>query len=469
VALAVARVATYSQTNPPIFLPHERVLFQGDSITDGNRGRNEDPNHILGHGYVFTIAARYGAYYPDDDLTFINRGVSGNTVSDLASRWQTDTLDLKPDVVSILIGINDIQASFSRNEAFMRQSVFNTYDQLLARTKQALPKVKLILGEPFILPTGKVGKDLRSWTKAVQTMDSAVEELAAKYHAPAVRFQEVFDKALLKAPAEHWIWDGIHPTYAGHELMADSWIQAYNDFYVSPLEDPERNSALKPTVNRERDFYDWLHRHDDVLEFQKEKDFDVVLIGDSITHMWGGQPQSDRRNGQAAWEATFGKANVLNMGFGWDRTQNVLWRLEHGEMEYLKPRSIVLNIGTNNLVGDETARTNTPEETAAGIAAVVRKLRHMSPESRIYVMAVFPRGFERGNELDQSIRRLDEVLHERLSGCEKVTYLDIGAKLREPDGSITKSTFIDGTHPTDRGYSIWGQALKDAGAIPGSK
>jgi len=91
----------------PAFSENARILFQGDSITDGNRGRSADPNHILGHGYCFIIAAQYGAQFPEKKLTFMNRGISGNTVSNLQARWQKDTLDLKPDVLSILIGVND--------------------------------------------------------------------------------------------------------------------------------------------------------------------------------------------------------------------------------------------------------------------------------------------------------------------------------------------------------------------------
>ncbi len=91
----------------PAFHDHDTILFQGDSITDGNRGRSPDPNHILGHGYVFIIAAKYGAAFPERNLNFMNRGVSGNTVADLAQRWQQDTLDFKPDLLSILIGVND--------------------------------------------------------------------------------------------------------------------------------------------------------------------------------------------------------------------------------------------------------------------------------------------------------------------------------------------------------------------------
>src|SRR3954463_6527239 len=107
VALLIPVAAIHSTEPIAIFTSGARILFQGDSITDGNRGRNADPNHILGHGYVFLIAARHGAEFPAKKLDFINRGVSGDTVSDLERRWQKDALDLKPDILSILIGVND--------------------------------------------------------------------------------------------------------------------------------------------------------------------------------------------------------------------------------------------------------------------------------------------------------------------------------------------------------------------------
>src|SRR5579864_9473297 len=112
----------------PVFRKAMRILFQGDSITDGNRGRKEDPNHILGHSYVFIVAAKYGASCAELNLTFLNRGISGNKVSDLEKRWQTDTLDLKPDLLSILIGVND-------NKSVPIEQYEQIYDKLLADTK----------------------------------------------------------------------------------------------------------------------------------------------------------------------------------------------------------------------------------------------------------------------------------------------------------------------------------------------
>jgi lysophospholipase L1-like esterase len=209
----------------PAFRPGARILFQGDSITDGNRGRSLDPNHILGHGYAFLIAAKVGALLPQRNLIFLNRGVSGNTVADLAARWSTDTLELKPDLLSILIGINDNSRQVPL-DAFEKG-----YDQLLAEAVAANPRLRIVLCEPFTLPVGKFQENFQPWAAGVQLRQEAVARLAAKYHAAVVRFQKVFDDACQRAPAAYWIWDGIHPTYSGHQLMADEWERCVSQFW----------------------------------------------------------------------------------------------------------------------------------------------------------------------------------------------------------------------------------------------
>jgi len=209
----------------PAFRPGTRVLFQGDSITDMNRGRTADPNHILGHSYAFLIAAKYGAMLPGRNIVFMNRGVSGNKVSDLAARWEKDTLELKPDLLSILIGINDTSRQVPVEE-YEQQ-----LDKLLAETMAANPKLRLVLGEPFTLPGGKRKQPYDEWRAEVQKRQDVVAKLAAKYHAAFVRYQGVFDAAARRAPAEYWIWDGVHPTYAGHQLMADEWVRCVKKFW----------------------------------------------------------------------------------------------------------------------------------------------------------------------------------------------------------------------------------------------
>lgn len=223
VLLLVSRAALQAAEPIAAFTPGARILFQGDSITDGNRGRSADPNHILGHGYAFIIAARQGAAFPEARLDFLNRGISGNTVLDLEKRWQKDTLDLKPDVLSILIGVNDDGRGIPLDQ------YEQVYDQLLTAAKSANPKLKLVLGEPFVKPTGKIGESLRK-------RQEIVARLAQKHGAALVPFQRIFDEAVQRAPADYWIWDNVHPTYRGHQLMADEWERVVRAFWKSAAE-----------------------------------------------------------------------------------------------------------------------------------------------------------------------------------------------------------------------------------------
>ena len=202
------------------------ILFQGDSITDGNRGRNTDPNHIMGHGYAFSIASRVGADYPEKRYQFYNRGISGNKVNDLEKRWRAETLDLKPDVLSILVGVNDSgSVVFKRDPVIPIEKYEEIYTSLLEQTKAAFPDILFVLGEPFILKGGRVTDSWEAYHSDIVQRQAIVRKLATKYNSVFVGFQEVFDKACDKAPADYWIWDGVHPTVAGHELMAREWLK----------------------------------------------------------------------------------------------------------------------------------------------------------------------------------------------------------------------------------------------------
>lgn len=227
-ALAASGESSSGVIPVPAFQKGVRVLFQGDSITDGNRGRSPDPNHILGHGYAFIIAAKYGAAFPEQSVSFLNRGVSGNKVTDLAKRWQQDTLDLRPDILSILIGVNDSGAGVPFDE------YEQGYDKLLADARAANPNIRFVLCEPFTLP-GRVRKEgYEAWNAGIKRRQEIVAKLAVKYRAALVRLQPVFEAACAKAPAEYWIWDGVHPTYSGHQLMADEWVKAVREFWPVP-------------------------------------------------------------------------------------------------------------------------------------------------------------------------------------------------------------------------------------------
>ncbi len=206
----------------PAFNKGSRLLFQGDSITDMNWGRNQsDRNHYLGHSYVYLIAARLGVDMPEAELDIYNRGMSGHTVADLRKRWQKDAIDMKPDVLSILIGTNDVGKE-------VRADDFESdYRFILEASRASNPDLRLVLLDPFVLRSGKL-KDEEAWTSrrnAIDNLRLVVARLAKNYDAVHIRMQDIFDAAADNVTPEHWIWDGVHPLPQGHELIARNWLQ----------------------------------------------------------------------------------------------------------------------------------------------------------------------------------------------------------------------------------------------------
>lgn len=209
-----------------MFAKGTRILFQGDSLTDGARGRNEDLNHILGHGYVYLVAARLTADHPDLNLHFHNRGCSGNTVLDLHARWKEDALALNPDVISILIGVNDVCAELYGNTGVGAAQYEASYRLILEETLTALPKVKLVLCEPFILPVGHLRARWPEHKAEIDRRREILRRLSTEFDTVLVRSQDVFDAASRNSTPEYWMWDGIHPMPAGHEMLARAWLLA---------------------------------------------------------------------------------------------------------------------------------------------------------------------------------------------------------------------------------------------------
>ena len=206
----------------PAFEKGSRLVFQGDSITDMKWGRNEaDRNHYLGHSYVYLIAARLGVDLPAAQLDVYNRGISGHTVADLRGRWQTDAIDMQPDLLSILIGTNDVGQGVPP-EAFEVD-----YRHILDASRAANPQLRLVLLDPFVLRSGRLEPE-QEWTSrraATDALRAVVAQLAQDYDAVHIKTQDVFNAAAQAVSPEHWIWDGIHPLPQGHELIARNWIQ----------------------------------------------------------------------------------------------------------------------------------------------------------------------------------------------------------------------------------------------------
>ena len=205
-----------------IIRPNDTVLFQGDSITNAFRMPDEINNaYQLGAGYALLVAAHLLATRPGDQLRYINRGVSGHRLADLLTRWQTDCIDLKPTVLSLLIGINDTIHAMGGATYASAADYARDYRKLLEWTRRELPEVRLVLCEPFTLVTGQVTP---AWREDLAPRQQAVRQLAREFDAVFVPLQQLFDDACQKAPAEYWIYDGIHPTAAGAGLLARQWL-----------------------------------------------------------------------------------------------------------------------------------------------------------------------------------------------------------------------------------------------------
>jgi lysophospholipase L1-like esterase len=201
------------------------------------------------------------------------------------------------------------------------------------------------------------------------------------------------------------------------------------------------DTLVPVTQDRSWPGYDWAKRHAEVSAAVRERHPQILFIGDSITHFFGGE----------VWKQNYEPLNVVNLGFGWDRTENVLWRLQHGELDDAAPKVAVVLIGTNNL------EKNKDEEIAAGIRGVCDEVYNHLPKTKILLLAIFPRG-EKPNPLRERLVKINKLI-KLLQGRNGVTFLDFGGKFLEQDGSIAKSTMGDYLHPTQKGYQIWAEAM----------
>lgn len=219
-AEAVGRAAA------PLIKPGATILFQGDSITDAHRSRAEadQPNSqpALGNGYAWLAAAQLLVDRSGDGLKCFNRGISGNKVFQLAERWQQDCLDLKPDVLSILIGVNDFWHTLDGKYDGTVEKYETDYRALLKQTREALPAVRLVIGEPFVLRCGAVTEE---WFPEFDKYRAAARRIAEDHGGLFVPYQNVFDAATKLAPPQRWAEDGVHPSADGAALMAHAWRQ----------------------------------------------------------------------------------------------------------------------------------------------------------------------------------------------------------------------------------------------------
>ncbi len=437
--------------------PDTQLLLIGDSITN-NYDKAKPPDEDFQPTWQQFYAPRKA----------LNLGFSGDTTANLL--WRLDhgeVAGLRPKVAILLIGTN--------NTGHAHQTAEETeggIDAVIAELERLLPETRILLLP--ILPSGLSAEKSESdrLVNAHLALCYGDNPRVAYLDISSIFFEDgKLNTGIYYDPRLPQPGGALHPDTTGQRRMAE----AIEPTLASLMQDAPRvpldqmtdiNTALIPVPRLEFDSYDWYARHNEELALNKTLKPQLVMIGDSITHFWGGLPRGNIARGNDSWRQLSGAAPAMNLGFGWDRTQNVLWRLQQGEFDGLAPKWVVLLIGTNNLTGTESARANTPAEIVEGVAAICREIHLRSPYTRIALMAILPRGATPSSPLRAPIQETNLLLATRFANQPGVTYLDIGAKFLAPDGSLPAALMPDGTHPSEAGYRIWADALVRAGVTP---
>jgi len=247
--------------------------------------------------------------------------------------------------------------------------------------------------------------------------------------------------------------DGTHPTDLGMRHLADGYEKKLRQI----LGQLQPEATLFHPCTQNRDYYDWRARHEAELQMASETDPEIVMIGNSITHFWSGLPADNWHRGDDSWKKLFGKRRVMNMGFGWDRVENILWRIYHGELDGFSAQKIAMMVGTNNF------GINKESDIAQGVRQVIEAVRLRQPQAEIYVQAIYPRrgGGQRMEQLNAIIETQVKELQQK---DQKLFFINPGEVLKaEPGGEsdVKEELYTgDGLHPNDKGYRLIAKKLK---------
>ncbi|MDP4206441.1 MAG: SGNH/GDSL hydrolase family protein [Bacteroidota bacterium] len=231
--------------------------------------------------------------------------------------------------------------------------------------------------------------------------------------------------------------DGLHPNDVGMLHYAD----AFESYLRKILDEPIGNEiTTQPCIQYRDGYYNWEERHNERMKLNSKNPPSIVFIGNSIIHYWGGEPKAPIARGSDSWDKEFSPLNVGNFGFGWDKIENVLWRIYHGELDGFKAKQVLIMIGTNNLVD------NTNDEIIAGLKQLGEVIIQRQPQAQITLIGLLPR-----RSMEDRIKNLNYSIA-RLAGQLNVKYTDPGNSLLQPNGHIDESLFQDGLHPNAQGY-----------------
>ncbi len=392
------------------------LVFLGDSITDfwQNRGK--------------TVWDKYYGQY-----RALNLGISADRTEHVLWRLDKGELDgVNPKLIVVMIGTNN--TGHRKQEQESPENTVAGIQAILDRLAQKAPQSKVLL--LAIFPRGATPQD------ALRVRNEKVNAEIQKFaDNKRVFWMNINDKFLQPdgTLSKSIMPDLLHPNAAGYEI----WAQAIEPFVTKTL-----RTSVTPDDRLGEAW--WKSRFEQKQALIKQGGWELVFMGDSITHGWEG-------SGKTVWEQNFGAYKALNLGYGGDRTEHVLWRLDHGELDGYAPKLLILMIGTNN-TGHRPIAQEKPEDTAAGIKAILDKIGQKSPTTKVVLLPVFPRGATPQDSLRVRNDKVNALIRGYADG-KRVVFLDFNKEFLEPDGTLTKEMMPDLLHPREKGYDIWAKAV----------
>lgn len=322
----------------------------------------------------------------------------------------------------------------------------DVYQRILAsvRTLRSRhPEVPILLAEHAGYSDGGVSPErMDAYTSVNETLTRALADLKAEgiqglYYISMEDFALGLDGTV----------DGTHPNDLGMQRYAEGYEKILRKILHEPRGEHSTTQAV--TQYREPGNYDWQSRHREIIKLNHEEPPRVLFIGNSITHFWGGNPVGPHRTGADSWDKFLEPEGVRNLGYGWDRVENVLWRVYHGEIDGFEANKIVINIGTNNL------HLNTDEEILAGWEMLLQAIQVRQPKAEIFMLGIYPR---RNHEA--RVKTINEKMA-RLAGNMNIGFSDPGKIFLDEEGKINEKMFYDGLHPNAEGYQKLGPLIKE--------
>ncbi|WP_018970832.1 GDSL-type esterase/lipase family protein [Rubritalea marina] len=372
----------------------------------------------------------YGYYFGNRKT--LNLGFGGDGTERVLWRLQNGELDgVEPKLVALMIGTND-----ARNQS--PEAIVAGIGAILDALKVRTPEAEVILFSVF---PRKAGKEQNTLDRVNQLLT----QFDAREKVTLVDIRPKFYLANGELNPELYHRDMLHLITKGYQI----WWDALEPYLSKALnEEPLPANPPMAVLSGTRDG----PRHQQKLEEVKRGDYELVFVGDSITHFW----EREGEFGMPVWEKYYGHRKAFNLGFGGDRTEFVNWRLQNGEIDGLDPKLVVLMIGTNNThIGKYS-----PDETIAGISSNIHNIRRRLPNAKVLLLSIFPRGENAADPLRRINEQINARLPELAAADPAITHLNINQAFLEADGTLSSEVMPDLLHPNTKGYAIWAEAME---------